>query len=83
MQWIDELSFHHAFIGPLDLNAEFLELAVKRRPRETQDLSAFLYVAGGSFESLHDRFTLNLCHRHQWRNNNRGTNDSRPMKFFR
>ena len=83
VQRIDELSFHHAFIGPNDLNAQLLELAIKRGPREMQDLSAFLYVAAGAFESLHDRFTLNLRHRHQWRNNKRRTNDSRTMKFFR
>ena len=64
VQRIDELSFHHAFIGPIDLNAQFLELAVKRGPREMQDLSAFFYIAGGAFEGLHDRFTLNLRHRH-------------------
>ena len=64
MQWIDELSFHHAFIGPLDLNAEFLELAVKRGSCETQDVGAFFYIAARAFECLHDRFTLNLPHRH-------------------
>ena len=64
VQWIDELSFHHAFIGPLDLNAEFLELAVKRGSCETQDVGAFFYIAAGAFECLHDRFTLNLPHRH-------------------
>jgi len=61
---VDELSFHHAFIGPLDLNAQFLELAVKRGSCETQDVSAFFYIAGGAFEGLHDRFTLNLLHWH-------------------
>src|SRR6185503_20542337 len=64
VQWIDELSFHHAFIGPLYLNAEFLELAVKRGSCETQDVGAFFYIAGGAFECLHNRFTLNLPHRH-------------------
>ena len=64
VQRIDELSFHHAFIGAIDLNAQFLELAVKRGPCETQDVSAFFYIAGGAFEGLHDRFTLNLLHRH-------------------
>jgi hypothetical protein len=59
-----ELSFHQGFIGPLDLNAKFLELAVKRGSCETQDVSAFFYVAGGAFEGLSDRFTLNLLHRH-------------------
>ena len=83
VQRIDELSFHHAFIGPNDLNAQLLELAIKRGPREMQDLSAFLYVAAGAFEGLHDRFALNLCHRHQWWNNKRRTNDSRPMKLLR
>ena len=64
VQTVDEFSFHQAFIGPLDLNAQFLELAVKRGSRETQDVSAFFYVAGGAFEGLSDRFTLNLLHRH-------------------
>ena len=64
VQWIDELSFHHAFIGPLDLNAKFLELAVKRGSCETQDVGAFFYIAARAFECLHDRFTLNLPHRH-------------------
>jgi hypothetical protein len=27
-------------------------------------VSAFFYIAGGAFEGLHDRFTLNLLHRH-------------------
>jgi hypothetical protein len=45
-------------------------------------MSAFLYVAAGAFECLHDRFTLNLLHRHEWRNNKRRTNDSRAMKLF-
>ena len=61
---LEELSFHQGFIGPLDLNAKFLELAVKRGSCETQDVSAFFYVAGGAFEGLSDRFTLNLLHRH-------------------
>ena len=61
---LEELSFHQGFIGPLDLNAKFLELAVKRGSCETQDVSAFFYVAGGVFEGLSDRFTLNLLHRH-------------------
>ena len=60
---LEELSFHQAFIGPLDLNAKFLELAVERGSCETQDVSAFFYVAGGAFEGLPDRFTLNLHHR--------------------
>ena len=60
---LEELSFHQGFIGPLDLNAKFLELAVKRGSCETQDVSAFFYVAGGAFEGLPDRFTLNLLHR--------------------
>ena len=61
---LEELSFHQGFIGPLDLNAKFLELTVKRGSCETQDVSAFFYVAGGAFEGLSDRFTLNLLHRH-------------------
>src|SRR6185295_15854026 len=77
VQRVNELSFHHALIGPLDLNAKFLELAVKRGSRETQDVSAFFYIAGGAFEGLHNRFTLNLLHRHKWRNNKGRTKDSR------
>src|SRR5688572_29858878 len=47
-QRVDQLPLHHAFIGPVDLNAQFLELAVKRGPRETKNLCAFLYVAAGA-----------------------------------
>ena len=83
VQRVNELSFHHAFIGSLDPNAKFLELAVKRGSCETQDVSAFFYVAGGAFEGLPDRFTLNLPHRHKWRNNKGRTKDSRTMKSFR
>jgi len=61
---LEELSFHQGFVGPPDLNAKFLELAIKRGSCETQDVSAFFYVAGGAFEGLPDRFTLNLLHRH-------------------
>ena len=61
---LEELSFHQSFIGPINPNAKFLELAVKRGSCETQDVSAFFYVAGGAFEGLSDRFTLNLLHRH-------------------
>ena len=80
---LEELSFHQGFIGPLDLNAKFLELAVKRGSCETQDVSAFFDIAGGAFEGLHDCFTLNLPHRHKWRNNKGRTKDSRTMKSFR
>ena len=83
MQGVDELSFHHAFIASLDLNAKFLELAVKRGSCESQDVSAFFYIAGGAFEGLHDCCTLNLPHRHKWRNNKGRTKDSRTMKSFR
>src|SRR6476646_11292909 len=76
VQRVDELSFHHAFIASLDLNPKFLELAVKRGSCETQDVSAFFYITGGPFEGLHDRFTLTLLHRHQWRNNKGRTKDS-------
>lgn len=78
-----ELPLQRAFIGPLDLNAKFLELAVKRGPRETKNLCAFLYVTAGALKGLLDRFTLNLRHRHQWGNNKCRASEARAMKLLR